>query len=38
VQAYTAFVYGGPRWPARAQRALAEAVSGPGSNLPDRQE
>jgi dihydroorotate dehydrogenase len=23
VQAYTAFVYGGPRWPARAQRTLA---------------
>jgi dihydroorotate dehydrogenase len=38
VQAYTAFVYGGPRWPARAQRALLAAVSGPGSNLPGRQE
>jgi dihydroorotate dehydrogenase len=25
VQAYTAFVYGGPRWPAKAQRALARA-------------
>lgn len=27
VQAYTAFVYGGPRWPARAQRALARSLS-----------
>jgi dihydroorotate dehydrogenase len=27
VQAYTAFVYGGPRWPARAQRALARTLS-----------
>jgi dihydroorotate dehydrogenase len=25
VQAYTAFVYGGPRWPAKAQRALSRA-------------
>jgi dihydroorotate dehydrogenase len=25
VQAYTAFVYGGPRWPAKAQRALSQA-------------
>ncbi|WP_349260360.1 quinone-dependent dihydroorotate dehydrogenase [Baekduia sp.] len=25
VQAYTAFVYGGPGWPAKAQRALARA-------------
>lgn len=27
VQAYTAFVYGGPRWPARAQRELARRLS-----------
>jgi len=26
VQAYTAFVYGGPRWPARAQRELARRL------------
>jgi dihydroorotate dehydrogenase len=36
VQAYTAFVYGGPLWPARAQRALARQLGGPDSNLPDR--
>jgi dihydroorotate dehydrogenase len=35
VQVYTAFVYGGPLWPARAQRALARQLSRPGSNLPD---
>ena len=34
VQAYTAFVYGGPLWPARAQRALARQLAGPDSNLP----
>jgi dihydroorotate dehydrogenase len=34
VQAYTAFVYGGPRWPARAQRALARRLASGGSNLP----
>jgi dihydroorotate dehydrogenase len=33
VQAYTAFVYGGPLWPARAQRELARALSQPDSNL-----
>lgn len=33
VQAYTSFVYGGPLWPARAQRALARQLSGTGSNL-----
>jgi dihydroorotate dehydrogenase len=38
VQAYTAFIYGGPLWPGRAQRALARALSKPDSNLPDRQE
>jgi dihydroorotate dehydrogenase len=37
VQAYTAFVYGGPLWPARAQRALARQLGGPDSNLPDRR-
>jgi dihydroorotate dehydrogenase len=26
VQAYTAFVYGGPRWPAKAQRTLARSL------------
>ena len=34
VQAYTAFVYGGPLWPARAQRALARRLAELGSNLP----
>jgi dihydroorotate dehydrogenase len=34
VQAYSAFVYGGPLWPARAQRALARRLSHADSNLP----
>jgi dihydroorotate dehydrogenase len=38
VQAYTAFIYGGPLWPSRAQRALARHLRAVGSNraLDDR--
>jgi dihydroorotate dehydrogenase len=32
VQAYTAFVYGGPLWPRRVQRALGRRVRAAGSN------
>ncbi len=32
VQAYTAFVYGGPLWPARVQRGLARRLRDAGSN------
>jgi dihydroorotate dehydrogenase len=34
VQAYTAFVYGGPLWPARMQRGLARLARQAGSNSP----
>ncbi|HWH95816.1 MAG TPA: quinone-dependent dihydroorotate dehydrogenase [Baekduia sp.] len=36
VQAYTAFVYGGPLWPRRVQRALARKARAAGSNSPLR--
>ena len=32
VQAYTAFVYGGPLWPSRVQRGLARHLRDAGSN------
>jgi dihydroorotate dehydrogenase len=32
VQAYTAFVYGGPLWPARVQRGLVRQLRAAGSN------
>jgi dihydroorotate dehydrogenase len=32
VQAYTAFVYGGPLWPSRVQRGLARQLRDAGSN------
>jgi dihydroorotate dehydrogenase len=32
VQVYTAFVYGGPLWPARVQRGLARQLRAAGSN------
>ncbi|MCW2995773.1 MAG: dihydroorotate oxidase, partial [Conexibacter sp.] len=32
VQAYTAFVYGGPLWPRRVQRELARRLRDVGSN------
>jgi dihydroorotate dehydrogenase len=32
VQAYTAFIYGGPLWPWRVQRGLARQLSDVGSN------
>ncbi len=32
VQAYTAFVYGGPLWPSRVQRGLARRLRDKGSN------
>jgi dihydroorotate dehydrogenase len=34
VQAYTAFVYGGPLWPRRVQRDLAALARAAGSNWP----
>jgi dihydroorotate dehydrogenase len=34
VQAYTAFVYGGPLWPRRVQRGLARRARAAGSNSP----
>jgi dihydroorotate dehydrogenase len=34
VQAYTAFVYGGPLWPRRVQRGLARRLRAAGSNPP----
>jgi dihydroorotate dehydrogenase len=36
VQAYTAFVYGGPLWPRRVQRGLARRARQAGSNSPLR--
>ena len=36
VQAYTAFVYEGPRWPSRVQRELVSMRSRPSSD--DRDE
>ncbi|MES1194135.1 MAG: dihydroorotate dehydrogenase (quinone), partial [Solirubrobacterales bacterium] len=32
VQAYTAFIYGGPLWPSRVQRGLARQLRDAGSN------
>jgi dihydroorotate dehydrogenase len=37
VQAYTAFVYGGPLWPRRVQRGLARQLRRVGSNPPARE-
>jgi dihydroorotate dehydrogenase len=37
VQAYTAFVYGGPSWPRRVQRGLARQAREAGSNSPIRR-
>jgi dihydroorotate dehydrogenase len=34
VQAYTAFVYGGPRWPSKVGRELAARLRATGSNWP----
>jgi dihydroorotate dehydrogenase len=36
VQAYTAFIYGGPLWPRRVSRGLAERAREAGSNSPPR--
>jgi dihydroorotate dehydrogenase len=36
LQAYTAFVYGGPLWPRRLQRGLARRARQAGSNSPSR--
>ena len=37
VQAYTAFIYGGPLWPRRMARGLAERARSAGSNSPLRR-
>lgn len=40
LQAYTAFVYGGPLWPDRVSREIAEARPGrgPGTRAAHRKE
>ncbi|MCW3022253.1 MAG: pyrD2, partial [Conexibacter sp.] len=38
VQAYTAFVYNGPLWPARMHRGLAKLARESGSSPSVRQE